>query len=295
MQGTTGPGSFDPRLPVRKAVGVGFVGLFILALLIGLSGLTILIIQVLIEGVPWLSWTLLSSYQSRFPDQAGLLAPLIGSLWLMALTAAFTVPVGVGAAVYLEEYAPKNRLTQIIEVNISNLAGVPSIVYGLLGLAVFVQWMAMGRSLLAGGLTLSLLVLPIVILTSREAIRAVPQSYRQGAYALGSTQWQVTKKIVLPAAFPGILTGVILAMSRAVGEAAPILAITALVYVTFVPSNPLDRFTILPLQIFDWVGRPQEDFQALAAAGIIILLAVLLSMNALAIYLRNKYQKRSEE
>ena len=237
----------------------------------------------------------MSSYQSRFPEQAGVLAPLIGSLWLMALTAAFTVPVGVGAAVYLEEYAPKNRLTQMIEINISNLAGVPSIVYGLLGLAVFVQWMAMGRSLLAGGLTLSLLVLPIVILTSREAIRSVPQSYRQGAYALGSTQWEVTKKIVLPSAFPGILTGVILAMSRAIGEAAPILAITALVYVTFVPSNPLDRFTILPLQIFDWVGRPQEDFQSLAAAGIIILLVMLLSMNALAIFLRNKYQKRSEE
>lgn len=290
---TSGP--FDPRLQFRKAIGAGFLGLFILALCIGLAGLIILLIQVLIEGVPWLSWTLLSSYQSRFPEQAGLLAPVIGSLWLMVLTAAFTVPVGVGAAVYLEEYAPKNRLTQIIEINISNLAGVPSIVYGLLGLAVFVQWMAMGRSLLAGGLTLSLLVLPIVILTSREAIRAVPQSYRQGAYALGSTQWEVTKKIVLPAAFPGILTGVILAMSRAVGEAAPILAITALVYVTFVPSNPLDRFTILPLQIFDWVGRPQEDFQSLAAAGIIILLAMLLSMNALAIFLRNKYQKRSEE
>ena len=294
MQRTTG-GSFDPRLAFRKAVGTGFLGLFILALLVGLSGLVILIIQVLIEGLPWLSWTLVSSYQSRFPDQAGVLAPLIGSLWLMALTAAFTVPVGVGAAVYLEEYAPKNRLTQLIEINISNLAGVPSIVYGLLGLAVFVQWMAMGRSLLAGGLTLSLLVLPIVILTSREAIRSVPQSYRQGAYALGSTQWEVTKKIVLPSAFPGILTGVILAMSRAIGEAAPILAITALVYVTFVPTNPLDRFTILPLQIFDWVGRPQEDFQSLAAAGIIILLAMLLSMNALAIFLRNKYQKRSEE
>ena len=294
MQRITG-GSFDPRLAFRKGVGTVFVGLFLLALCIGLAGLIILIVQVLIEGVPWLSWTLLSSYQSRFPEQAGLLAPVIGSLWLMALTAAFTVPVGVGAAVYLEEYAPKNRLTQIIEINISNLAGVPSIVYGLLGLAVFVQWMAMGRSLLAGGLTLSLLVLPIVILTSREAIRAVPQSYRQGAYALGSTQWEVTKKIVLPAAFPGILTGVILAMSRAVGEAAPILAITALVYVTFVPSNPLDRFTILPLQIFDWVGRPQEDFQSLAAAGIIILLGLLLSMNALAIFLRNKYQKRSEE
>ena len=294
MQRTTG-GSFDPRLAFRKAVGTGFLGLFILALLVGLSGLIILIIQVLIEGVPWLSWTLVSSYQSRFPEQAGVLAPLIGSLWLMGLTAAFTVPVGVGAAVYLEEYAPKNRLTQLIEINISNLAGVPSIVYGLLGLAVFVQWMAMGRSLLAGGLTLSLLVLPIVILTSREAIRSVPQSYRQGAYALGSTQWEVTKKIVLPSAFPGILTGVILAMSRAIGEAAPILAITALVYVTFVPTNPLDRFTILPLQIFDWVGRPQEDFQSLAAAGIIILLAMLLSMNALAIFLRNKYQKRSEE
>ena len=193
MQRTTG-GSFDPRLAFRKALGTGFLGLFILALLIGMAGLLILIIQVLIEGVPWLSWTLLSSYQSRFPEQAGVLAPLIGSLWLMALTAAFTVPVGVGAAVYLEEYAPRNRLTQLIEINISNLAGVPSIVYGLLGLAVFVQWMAMGRSLLAGGLTLSLLVLPIVILTSREAIRAVPQSYRQGAYALGSTQWEVTKE-----------------------------------------------------------------------------------------------------
>ena len=294
MQRITG-GPFDPRLQFRKAIGAGFLGLFILALCIGLAGLIILLIQVLIEGIPWISWTLLSSYQSRFPEQAGLLAPVIGSLWLMVLTAAFTVPVGVGAAVYLEEYAPKNKLTQVIEINISNLAGVPSIVYGLLGLAVFVQWMAMGRSLLAGGLTLSLLVLPIVILTSREAIRAVPQSYRQGAYALGSTQWEVTKKIVLPAAFPGILTGVILAMSRAVGEAAPILAITALVYVTFVPSNPLDRFTILPLQIFDWVGRPQEDFQSLAAAGIIVLLALLLSMNALAIFLRNKYQKRSEE
>ena len=213
----------------------------------------------------------------------------------MGLTAAFTVPTGIGAAIYLEEYAPKNKLTSIIEINISNLAGVPSIVYGLLGLALFVQWLALGRSVLAGALTMSLLILPIVIIACREAIRAVPGTYREAAYALGATQWDVVRGVVVPAAFPGMLTGIILGMSRAVGETAPVIAISALVYLTFVPASPMDRFTVLPIQIYNWVSRPQEDFRGLAAGGIVVLLVILLSMNAVAIYLRNKYQIRSEE
>jgi phosphate transport system permease protein len=213
----------------------------------------------------------------------------------MGMTALFTVPIGVGAAVYLEEYAPKNRLTSLIEINISNLAGVPSIVYGLLGLALFVQWLSMGRSVVAGALTLTLLILPIVILASREAIRAVPDSYRQAAYALGSTQWQVERAIVLTTALPGILTGIILALSRAIGEAAPMIAISALVFMTFSPSDPLDRFTVMPIQIFNWVSRPQEEFRGLAAAGIVILLIILLTMNSVAIFLRNRYQIRPED
>lgn len=261
----------------------------------GIAGLITLLVQIVVPGAPWLNWHFLTSYPSRHPQEAGLLSALMGTIWLMGLTAVFSVPVGVGAAIYLEEYAPRNWLTRLIEVNISNLAGVPSIVYGLLGLSIFVGWMALGRSLLAGALTLGLLVLPIVILASREAIRAVPSTHREAAYALGATQWQVTKRVVLPAAFPGILTGTILAMSRAIGEAAPVLAISALVYLTFVPSGPLDRFTVLPIQIFNWVTRPQAEFRGLAAAAIIVLLVILLSMNALAIYLRNRYQIRSEE
>ena len=189
----------------------------------------------------------------------------------------------------------KNWFTQIIEINISNLAGVPSIVYGLLGLALFVQWMSIGRSVLAGALTLALLVLPIIILAAKEAIRAVPDSYRQASYALGSTKWQTQRSVVLPSAMPSILTGIILALSRAIGEAAPILAISALVYLTFIPTNPLSRFTVMPIQIFNWVSRPQDEFRGLAAAGIIILLLILLGMNSVAIYLRNRYQKQPEE
>jgi phosphate transport system permease protein len=267
----------------------------LLAVIIGILGLIILLARILIQGLPWVNWNFVTSFPSRHPEEAGILSALMGTIWLMALTALFTIPVGVGAAVYLEEYAPKNWLTRIIEVNISNLAGVPSIVYGLLGLTLFVGWMALGRSLLAGALTLGLLVLPIVILASREAVKAVPRAYREAAYALGATKWQVTKLIVLPSALPGILTGTILAMSRAIGEAAPVLAISALAYMTFIPSDPLDRFTVLPIQIFNWVTRPQEDFRNLAAAGIIILLIILLLMNALAIYLRNHYQTKSEE
>ena len=268
---------------------------FLAAVLIAIVGLVVLLAQVLIDGLPWVSKNLLFNYPSRHTEEAGLRAAIVGTLWLMGLTAAFTVPTGIGAAIYLEEYAPKNKLTSIIEINISNLAGVPSIVYGLLGLALFVQWLALGRSVLAGALTMSLLILPIVIIACREAIRAVPGTYREAAYALGATQWDVVRGVVVPAAFPGMLTGIILGMSRAVGETAPVIAISALVYLTFVPQSPMDRFTVLPIQIYNWVSRPQEDFRGLAAGGIVVLLVILLSMNALAIYLRNKYQIRSEE
>ena len=286
---------FSGNLGRRRGIGGVSYVLFLLAVLVGLVGLVTLISQVLLQGIPWISWHFITDFPSRKPEEAGLFSALIGTIYLMGLVAAFTIPVGVGAALYLEEYAPKNWLTRLLEVNISNLAGVPSIVYGLLGLGVFVQMLAMGRTLLAGSLTLSLLVLPIVILASREAIRAVPQSHRDAAYALGATQWQVIKGVVIPQGLPGILTGVILAMSRAIGEAAPVIAISALVYISFLPSSPLDRFTVLPIQIFNWVARPQQDFQSLAAAGIIVLLVILLSMNAVAVYFRNRHQARSED
>ena len=290
---STGP--FRRRLRVREIAGAAAYVAFLVAVLIGIVGLVVLLAQVLIDGLPWVSKNLLFNYPSRHTEEAGLRAAIFGTLWLMGLTAAFTVPIGIGAAIYLEEYAAKNKLTLLIEVNISNLAGVPSIVYGLLGLALFVQWLALGRSVLAGALTMSLLTLPIVIIACREAIRAVPATYREAAYALGATQWDVVRGVIVPAAFPGMLTGIILGMSRAVGETAPIIAISALVYLTFVPESPMDRFTVLPIQIYNWVSRPQEDFRGLAAGGIVVLLVILLSMNALAIYLRNKYQIRSEE
>ena len=286
--------NFNPRLARRKMVGGIYYVVFLAAVMVSIASLFVLLTQTAIEGLPWLDFDFLTNYMSRKPELAGIKAAVMGTIITIVFTALFTVPVGVGAAIYLEEYAPKNRLTQIIEINISNLAGVPSVVYGLLGLGVFVQLMSLGKVVLAGALTLGLLVLPIVILASREAIRAVPNEYRLGAFALGADQWQVIKGAVLPSALPGILTGTILALSRAVGEAAPILVISGLVYVTFVPG-PLDRFTVLPLQIFTWVGRPQEEFRSLAAAGIIVLLVILLSMNAAAVLLRNKYQTRSED
>ncbi len=288
--------SFNPRLALRKAIGGAFYAVFLLAVMIGIIGLLVLIVRILFEGLPWLNWDFINSYPSRHPEQAGLKSALWGSVWLMGLTALFAIPIGVGAAIYLEEYAVKNRLTNFIEINLSNLAGVPSIVYGLLGLSVFVQFLFTGeRYLMAGAMTMALLVMPIVILASREAIRAVPDTYREAAYALGAEKWQVIKGVVLPQAMPGILTGTILAMSRALGEAAPVIAISALVYLTFVPAHPLEQFTVLPIQIFNWTSRPQDEFQGLAAAGIIVLLAVLLTMNAIAIILRDRHQSRIED
>ena len=217
----------------------------------------------------WLDGQFLSSFPSRFPEKAGLNSALWGTLWLITLTVAFSVPIGVAAAIYLEEYGGKGKLSRLIEVNIANLAGVPSIVYGILGLVVFVRFFGFGRSVLAGSLTMSLLILPVIIIASRESVRAVPGSNRQAAFALGATRWQVVRSHVLPSALPGILTGVILAMSRAIGETAPLIMIGALTYIAFVPNGPMDAFTALPIQIFNWASRTQQEFHQLGAGGII--------------------------
>ena len=283
------------NLSRRKFIGIIFLAFCLLGVLVAMMGLISLLIQVILQGYEWVTPNLIFNYPSRHPEQAGLWAALIGTLYMMGLTALITVPTGVGAAIYLEEYAPKNWITSFIEINTSNLAGIPSIVYGLLGLSIFVYFLKLERSILAGSLTMSLLILPVLILASREAIKAVPKAHREAAFALGGDKWQVVKMAVLPNAFPGILTGVILALSRAIGEAAPMVAITALVYITFVPVTPMDRFTVMPIQIFNWISRPQDDFRGLAAGGIIVLLILLLSMNSVAVILRNKFQKRSEE
>ena len=283
------------NLSRRKFIGIIFLAFCLLGVLVAMMGLISLLIQIILQGYEWVTPNLIFNYPSRHPEQAGLWPALIGTLYMMGLTALITVPTGVGAAIYLEEYAPKNWITSFIEINTSNLAGVPSIVYGLLGLSIFVYFLKLERSILAGSLTMSLLILPVLILASREAIKAVPRAHREAAFALGGDKWQVVKMAVLPNAFPGILTGVILALSRAIGEAAPMVAITALVYITFIPVTPMDRFTVMPIQIFNWVSRPQDDFRGLAAGGIIVLLILLLSMNSVAVILRNKFQKRSEE
>ncbi|MFZ5876045.1 MAG: phosphate ABC transporter permease PstA [Nitrospirota bacterium] len=262
------------------------------ALLVALGSLAALFLDALGDGAGRLSWQFLTSFPSRRPDEAGILAALVGSVALILLTAAFALPIGVGAAVYLEEYAGKTWWSRIIEVNIANLAGVPSIVYGLLGLELFVRALGFERSLLAGALTMALLVLPIIIIASREALRTVPNSIREASCALGATRWQTIWYQVLPMAFPGILTGSILAFSRAIGEAAPLITIGALTYVAFLPDGLLSPFTALPIQIFNWVSRPQPGFHVNAAAAILVLLAVLLLLNASAVYLRHKYQKR---
>ena len=268
------------------------VWIFFLSVVVGIVGLLTLLIDVLIDGLPWLDWGFVTSYSSRRPAEAGIFAGLMGSVWMLVLTAAFTIPLGVGTAVYLEEFAGRNRLSRLIQLNISNLAGVPSIIYGLLGLAVFVYFLNMGRSVAAGALTMTLLVLPVVIIASQEAIRAVPGGYRDAAFALGATRWQVVKSVVLPQSVPGVMSGIILALSRAIGESAPMLVISSLVFLTFVPNDPGDRFTVLPLQIFTWISFPQADFRGLASAGIILLLIVLLAMNGIAIFIRKKYQRR---
>ncbi len=281
-----------PRIRQRNAIGRGFAALTIVSTLLGIAVLVALLVDVFSDGAAQVDGHFLTSYPSRFPEEAGLRSALLGTLWLMVLTALIAFPLGVGAAIYLEEYAPDTWLTRFIQLNIANLAGVPSVVYGLLGLGLFVRWFALGRSLLAGAMTMALLILPLIIVASREAIRAVPDGQREASYALGATRWQTVFRTVLPAAGGGILTGTILALARAIGETAPLITIGALTYIAFDPTGPMDLFTVLPIQIFNWVSLPQQGFSDLAAGGIVILLIVLLLANSIALFVRFRLQRR---
>jgi phosphate transport system permease protein len=261
------------------------------ATLFAVLALAVLLVTVIRDGAGWLSWDLFTQSNSRRAENAGFQSGIIGTIWVISLTALVAIPVGIGAAIYLEEYGPRNWWTKILQTNISNLAGVPSVVYGLLGLGLFVYILGFGRSVLAAALTMALLILPIVIIASQESIRAVPPSLREAAYALGATKWQVTRSHVLPAALPGILTGTILALSRAIGETAPVVVVGAALFLSHNPDSVFSRFTVLPVQIYQWTARPQEDFRDLAAAGIIILLVMLLLMNSVAIFFRQRFSR----
>ena len=261
---------------------------------VGVLILGVLLFHVTWEGFPWLDMQFINDFPSRFPKKAGINSALFGTLWLIGFTALFSVPIGIGAGIYLEEFGNKNYFSRFVDLNISNLAGVPSIVYGMLGMVIFVRWFGLGESVLAGALTMSLLILPIIIIATREALRAVSGTIRQAAFALGATRWQTVYAHVLPQAFPGILTGIILALSRAIGETAPLIMIGALTYVAFVPEGPMDEFTALPIQIFNWASRPQKEFHELAAAGILVLLIVLLLMNSIAVIIRHRLENKNQ-
>lgn len=321
---------FKENLKKRHSLGKWFYFILLACILVGLFMLTVLIIDLAVEGHAWLRPELLTNYHSRKPEQAGMKSAIVGSLIVMTLTGLFSFPLGVGAAIYLEEYAPKNWLTNFINININNLAGVPSIVFGMLGLAVFgrmfglfspeswlvkllhlpvssgalgglkfklfgISWLEIQlpfhKSLLAGALTMTMLILPVVIISSRETIRSVPSTIREAAFALGATKWQVVSKQVIPIAIPGIITGIILSLSRAIGETAPLIIMGAFVYVPFLPKSIWDQFTVMPIQVYNWITLPQEDYRVhLAAAGILVLLAVLLSFTAIAVMLRKKLE-----
>ncbi|MEC1180030.1 phosphate ABC transporter permease PstA [Metasolibacillus meyeri] len=280
------------RMNTRLKMNKVWKTIFIIATTFALITLLILLVRIFSQGLSHLNFSFLTNFASRIPANAGIKAALVGSLWLMAVVAPVSIILGVSSAIYLEEYAKKNRLNDFIRINISNLAGVPSIVFGLLGLTIFVRMLDLGKSVLAAGFTMSLLILPIIIVSAQEAIRAVPQEQREASYGMGATKWQTIIKVVLPAAIPGILTGSILALSRAIGETAPLVVIGIPVILQFLPENLLSTFTALPMQIFDWAKRPQEEFQYVAAAGIIVLMTLLVFMNSIAIYIRNKFQKR---
>ncbi len=287
---------FDVNLGKRYNFDAIFKFAAIAAISIALLVLVVLLVDVVIDGAPRISWSFLTNFPSRRPLDAGLLSALVGTIWVMVLVAIIAFPIGVGSGIFLEEFAGDTWYAQIIEININNLAGVPSIIYGLLGLQVFVRLMEPitgGRSILSGALTLALLILPILIVSTREAIRSVPDSLRQAGFALGATKWEVVWNHVLPLAFPGILTGTILSLSRAIGETAPLIMIGALTFISFLPDGPQSPFTVLPIQIYNWVARPQEEFHVNSAAGIIVLMAMLLLMNSTAIYLRGRFQKSS--
>jgi phosphate transport system permease protein len=287
-----GRGRFNPRIAARQLQGKIFVAVCLGATILALAALALLLGKIIHDGIGALSLDFLTGFPSRFAARAGIRPALVGSFWILGLTALLAFPLGVASAVWLEEYAPESRIKHIVQMNIANLAGVPAIVYGILGLAVFVRGLALGRSVIAGAMTLALLSLPVIIIASQEAIRAVPNSIRLGAYALGATRWQTVRHHVLPQALPGMLTGTILALSRAVGEAAPLIVVGALAFVPFVPSGLKDEFTVLPIQIYNWVSRPQAEFHQLAAAASLVLLTLLLSLNAIAIVLRNRHSRK---
>lgn len=280
------------RIKRRLQLNEIFKYIFLAGLVFALVVLSTLLYDIVSKGAGWVDLDFLRNFPSRRPEQAGLYPALIGSLWLMLLIVPMVFVIGVGAAIYLEEYAPKNRMTSFIEVNISNLAGVPSIVFGLLGLTIFVRVMELGNSVMAGALTLGLMSLPIVIVASQEALRAVKMELRHASLALGASKWQTTFNVVLPSALPGIITGIILAVSRAIGETAPLIMVGAATFISTTPSNIFSDFTALPIQIYNWTSRPQPEFQNLAAAGIIVLMTMLIAMNSVAIYIRNKYTNR---
>ena len=277
---------------MRKHADLLFQIFSLLTLVVALAALATLVYDIVADGAGRLSWAFLNNIASRRPEDAGVYHALMGTIWVILLTAALALPVGVAAAIYLEEYGSRSRVARFIELNIANLAAVPSIIYGLLGLGLFVRLMGMGQSVMAGAATLALLALPVVILSTREALRTVPSTIREGSYALGATKWQTIWNQVLPMAMPGVLTGLILALSRAIGETAPLITIGALTYIPFAPDTVWSRFTVLPIQIFNWVSRPQPGFHTNAAAAILVLLALLLSMNAIAIVVRDRYQRQ---
>lgn len=282
---------FDERTGPRHRRGLVFGVLFFASTIFGLLVLLALLVDVFVKGIPYLDAQFLTDYPSRFPERAGIKSAIVGTLWIMGLTALLAVPIGVASAVYLEEYAPRGWFFRMIQVNIANLAGVPSVLYGILGLALFVRLFGFGRSLIAGAMTMALLILPVIIISTQEALRAVPQGIRESAYALGATRWQVIWSHLIPISAPGILTGVILSLSRAIGETAPLIMIGALSFVAFLPTSVMDSFTVLPIQIFNWTARPQAEFRDIAAAAILVLLAFLMVMNLGAILLRNYFEK----
>jgi phosphate transport system permease protein len=288
---------FKTSMSARYGFDQAFTVLVTVAALVGIAVLAVLLVDVIRDGSGMLSLEFLTSFPSQiFPENGGVYPALIGSVWLLGLTALISVPLGLGAAVYLEEYATDTRINRLIEINISNLAGVPSVIYGLLGLGIFVQLLAPvtgGTSVLTGALTLSLLILPVIIVATREALRAISASIREGGYALGATKWEVIWSHLLPMALPGALTGIILALSRAIGEAAPILVVGVSLYQTYTTTGPFDGYMALPTQIYDWISRPQQVFQDSAAAGIVVIMVVLLLANSVAIVLRNRFQKRA--
>lgn len=295
-----GGSKFKDSVGARHGLDRVFAALVFVATMIGIVVLAVLLIDVAVDGVPRILQDpigFLTNFPSSLPESAGIYPGLLGSLWLVGLTALFSIPLGIGAAIYLEEYATDNWLTRLVEVNISNLAGVPSIIYGLLGLAIFVNLLGPvtnGNSILSGALTLSLLILPVIIIATREALRSIPNAVREGGYALGATRWEVIRSHLLPMALPGAITGTILALSRALGETAPLIVVGAVGYISFAPSNPFNGYTALPIQIYNFVSQPQPEFKVeLAAAGIVVLMVVLLLTNSIAIWLRNKYQRRA--